>query len=29
MKKAKEFKVIECRGTPLEIGRQWGEGTIL
>lgn len=26
MKKAKEFKVIECSGTPYEIGRQWGEG---
>lgn len=26
MKNAKEFKLIECRGTPYEIGRQWGEG---
>lgn len=26
MKNAKEFKVIECVGTPYEIGRQWGEG---
>jgi isopenicillin-N N-acyltransferase like protein len=26
MKNAKEFKLIECQGTPYEIGRQWGEG---
>ncbi|MCE5346526.1 MAG: C45 family autoproteolytic acyltransferase/hydrolase, partial [Bacteroidales bacterium] len=26
MKNAKEFKLIECSGTPYEIGRQWGEG---
>lgn len=26
MKNAKKFKLIECRGTPYEIGRQWGEG---
>lgn len=26
MKQAKAFKVIECRGTPYEIGRQYGEG---
>jgi isopenicillin-N N-acyltransferase-like protein len=26
MKSDKEFKVIECEGTPYEIGRQWGEG---
>ncbi|NPV93282.1 MAG: hypothetical protein HPY50_21190 [Firmicutes bacterium] len=26
MKKAEGFKLIECRGTPYEIGRQWGEG---
>ncbi|PKM78147.1 MAG: hypothetical protein CVU90_03745 [Firmicutes bacterium HGW-Firmicutes-15] len=26
MKSAKEFKVIECSGTPYEIGLQWGEG---
>ncbi len=26
MKRVKEFKVIECRGTAYEIGRQWGEG---
>jgi isopenicillin-N N-acyltransferase like protein len=26
MKNAKEFKLIECRGTPYEIGWQWGEG---
>jgi isopenicillin-N N-acyltransferase-like protein len=26
MKKSKEFKLIECQGTPYEIGRQWGEG---
>lgn len=26
MKSAREFKLIECSGTPYEIGRQWGEG---
>lgn len=26
MKSAKEFKIIECSGTPYEIGLQWGEG---
>ena len=26
MKNAKEFKLIECSGTPYEIGWQWGEG---
>jgi len=26
MKNSKEFKLIECSGTPYEIGRQWGEG---
>jgi isopenicillin-N N-acyltransferase-like protein len=26
MKNTKEFKLIECQGTPYEIGRQWGEG---
>ena len=26
MKGAKEFKLIECSGTPYEIGQQWGEG---
>lgn len=26
MKIAKEFKVVECGGTPYEIGQQWGEG---
>ena len=26
MKSAQEFKLIECSGTPYEIGRQWGEG---
>ncbi|MCX6826898.1 MAG: C45 family autoproteolytic acyltransferase/hydrolase [candidate division Zixibacteria bacterium] len=26
MKSHKEFKLIECWGTPYEIGRQWGEG---
>lgn len=26
MKNAKEFKLIECQGTPYEIGQQWGEG---
>ena len=26
MKTIKEFKVIECSGTPYEIGCQWGEG---
>ncbi len=26
MKNAKEFKLIECGGTPYEIGQQWGEG---
>ncbi|MBD7911201.1 MULTISPECIES: C45 family peptidase [Clostridium] len=26
MKNLKEFKLIECQGTPYEIGRQWGEG---
>lgn len=26
MKNAKEFKIIECQGTPYEIGQQWGEG---
>ncbi|NPV93201.1 MAG: hypothetical protein HPY50_20765 [Firmicutes bacterium] len=25
MKQKKEFKIIECQGTPYEIGRQWGE----
>lgn len=25
MKNAKQLKVIECRGTPYEIGQQWGE----
>lgn len=26
MKQFKEFKLVECRGTPYEIGLQWGEG---
>ncbi len=26
MKKAERLDIIECRGTPYEIGRQWGEG---
>lgn len=26
MKNAKEFKLIECKGTAYEIGHQWGEG---
>ncbi len=26
MKSTKEFKLIECSGTPYEIGLQWGEG---
>lgn len=26
MKTAREFKLVECSGTPYEIGRQWGEG---
>jgi isopenicillin-N N-acyltransferase-like protein len=26
MKQKKVFEVIDCRGTPYEIGRQWGEG---
>ena len=26
MKNDKEFKIIECQGTPYEIGWQWGEG---
>lgn len=26
MKKAKELKMVECGGSPYEIGRQWGEG---
>ncbi|AJG99433.1 hypothetical protein LF65_02863 [Clostridium beijerinckii] len=26
MKNGKEFKIIECQGTPYEIGQQWGEG---
>jgi len=26
LKNAKKFKLIECSGTPYEIGRQWGEG---
>lgn len=26
MKITKQFEVIECSGTPYEIGRQWGEG---
>ncbi len=26
MKNVKGFKLIECSGTPYEIGRQWGEG---
>lgn len=26
MKSIKEFELIECSGTPYEIGRQWGEG---
>lgn len=26
MENTKELKLIECRGTPYEIGRQWGEG---
>lgn len=26
MKITKEFKLIECQGSPYEIGRQWGEG---
>ncbi|SKC66234.1 C45 family autoproteolytic acyltransferase/hydolase [Maledivibacter halophilus] len=26
MKNSKEFKLVECRGTPYEIGIQWGEG---
>lgn len=26
MKNPKEFKLIECSGTPYEIGLQWGEG---
>lgn len=26
MKDAKQFKLIECRGTAYEIGQQWGEG---
>lgn len=26
MKTVKEFKLVECRGTPYEIGLQWGEG---
>lgn len=26
MKKAKEFKLVECSGSAYEIGRQWGEG---
>jgi len=26
VKSAKEFKVIECRGTAYEIGLQWGKG---
>ncbi|SHJ12215.1 isopenicillin-N N-acyltransferase like protein [Clostridium cavendishii DSM 21758] len=26
MKNIKEFKLIECQGTPYEIGTQWGEG---
>ena len=25
MKNAKQLKVVECRGTPYEIGQQWGE----
>lgn len=25
MKKARQLEVIECRGTPYEIGQQWGE----
>jgi len=26
MKSVREFNLIECKGTPYEIGRQWGEG---
>jgi isopenicillin-N N-acyltransferase-like protein len=26
MKIAKQFKVVECSGTPYQIGQQWGEG---
>lgn len=26
MKTVREFRVIECKGTPYEIGKQWGEG---
>lgn len=26
MKAAKQFKLVECSGSPYEIGRQWGEG---
>lgn len=26
MKKVHEFKLVECRGTPYEIGQQWGKG---
>lgn len=28
MKNVREFKLIECGGTPYEIGLQWGEGKI-